>query len=198
MAIRPCQKPSNSGQNRSKRRRFPSKTDQNRAHFVMPILTFWGVTPSGASAKAVLPIPKGHFGVVQGSKMACGKVIHKIGKTGNRDSGCGIRQRTTARNRDSGFGHSPRAGPRSLVPGSSTLVPCPRPRLGLILYSPTWRGGYPPGAGKLRPAARGKGRAVPASPAGKSSHWLRAALYSPPHDRGASSGLPRRRRDEPG
>jgi len=47
----------------------------------MPILTFWGVTPSGASARAVLPLPKGHFGVVQGSKRACAKVIHKMWKT---------------------------------------------------------------------------------------------------------------------
>ena len=53
----------------------------------MPILTFWGGTPSGASARAVLPHRKGHFGVVQGSKMACGKVIHKMWKTGSRDSG---------------------------------------------------------------------------------------------------------------
>jgi len=77
----PCQKPSNSGQNRSKRRRFPLKSDQKGAHFVMPILTFWGVTPSGASARADLPLPKGHFGVVQGSKTACGKVIHKKWKS---------------------------------------------------------------------------------------------------------------------
>ena len=40
-------------------------------------LNIWGVTPSGASAKAVLPLRKGHLGVVQGSKMACGKVIHR-------------------------------------------------------------------------------------------------------------------------
>jgi len=101
-----CQKPSNSGQNRSKRRRFPSKRDQKGAHFVMPILTFWGVTPSGASARADLPLRKGHFGVVQGSKRACGKVIHKINKgeqgtgngewekTGNRESKPGTRHRT--------------------------------------------------------------------------------------------------------
>jgi len=63
----------------------------------MPILTFWGVTPSGASARAVLPLPKGRFRVVQGSKMACGKVIHKMWKTGIRDSG---------------FGHTPWVGPR--------------------------------------------------------------------------------------
>ena len=93
MPIRPCHKPSNSSQNRSKGRRFPSKRDQKGAHFVMPILTFWGVTPSGASARAVLPLRKGHFGVVQGSKRACGKVIHKINKgeqgTGNRERGMG-------------------------------------------------------------------------------------------------------------
>ena len=94
--IRPCHKPSNSSQNRSKRRRFPSKRDQKGAHFVMPILTFCPSTPSGASARAVLPLRRGHFGVVQGSKMACGKVIHKMGKTGNRDSAFGFRQRRTA------------------------------------------------------------------------------------------------------
>ena len=54
-----CQKPSNSCQNRSKRRRFPSKSDQKGAHFVMPILTFGGVTPSGASARAVFAFRKG-------------------------------------------------------------------------------------------------------------------------------------------
>ena len=103
MHIRPCQKPLNSGQNRSKRRRFPSKSDQKGAQFVMPILTFWGVTPSGASARAVFAFRKGHFRVVQGSKMACGKVIHKMWKTGNRDSG-------------------PAPG---RVPGPSTLDPLP-------------------------------------------------------------------------
>jgi hypothetical protein len=89
MPIRPCHKPSNSSQNRSKRRRFPSKRDQKGAHFVMPILTFWGVTPSGASARAVLPLRKGLLGVVQGSKRPCGKVIHKMCKTGNRGSAAG-------------------------------------------------------------------------------------------------------------
>jgi len=47
----------------------------------MPILTFWVVTPSGASARAVLPLRKGDFGVVQGSKRACAKVIHKKWET---------------------------------------------------------------------------------------------------------------------
>ena len=67
MLIRPCCKPSNSSQNRSKRRHFPSKSDQKRAHFVMPILTFWGVTPSGASAKAVLAFRKGKKGAFSGA-----------------------------------------------------------------------------------------------------------------------------------
>ena len=58
----------------------------------MPILTFWGVTPSGASARADLPLRKGLLGVVQGSKRAWGKVIHKMGKTGIRDSGFEIWQ----------------------------------------------------------------------------------------------------------
>jgi len=52
----------------------------------MPILTFWVSTPSGASARADLPLRKGHFAVVQGSKTACAKVIHKMWKTGNQDS----------------------------------------------------------------------------------------------------------------
>jgi hypothetical protein len=52
----------------------------------MPILTFWRWTPSGASARAVLPLRKAHFGVVQGSNTACGKVIHKI-NNGERGTG---------------------------------------------------------------------------------------------------------------
>jgi hypothetical protein len=55
-----------------------SKKVKKRAQIVMPILTFWGGTPSGASARAVLAFRNGHFGVVQGSKMPCGKVIHKM------------------------------------------------------------------------------------------------------------------------
>ena len=76
MAIRPCHKPSNSGQNRSKRRRFPSKRDQKGAHFVMPILTFGGVTPSGASARADFALPKGKKGAFSGRSGASSKVIH--------------------------------------------------------------------------------------------------------------------------
>ena len=79
--VKSHRKPSNSSQNRSKRRRFPSKSDQKRAHFVMPILTFWVVTPSGASARAVLGSLKGQKPVFRGSKMPCGKVIHKMWKT---------------------------------------------------------------------------------------------------------------------
>ena len=97
-----CQKPSNSSQNRSKRRRFPSKRHQKGAHFVMPILTFCGVTPSGASARAVLACRKAVSGCFWTQVRACAKVIHKMCKTGNRDSGFGIRQRTTTGNRDSG------------------------------------------------------------------------------------------------
>ena len=63
-----CQKPSNSSRNRSKRRRFPSKSDQKGAHFVMPILTFWWVTPSGASAKAVFAFRKGKKARFGGAK----------------------------------------------------------------------------------------------------------------------------------
>jgi hypothetical protein len=53
-----------------------SKSDQKRAHFVMPILTFLGVTPSGASAKAVFAFRKGKKGAFPGAKMASEKVIH--------------------------------------------------------------------------------------------------------------------------
>jgi len=67
MPIRPCHKPSNSGQNRSKGRRFPIKSDQNRAHFVMPILTFWGWTPSGGGARAVWASRKGKKGAFSGA-----------------------------------------------------------------------------------------------------------------------------------
>ena len=72
----PCQKPSNSSQNRSKRRRFPSKRHQKSARFVMPILTFRGVTPSGASARAVLTCPKGKKGAFSGAPGQVPKVIH--------------------------------------------------------------------------------------------------------------------------
>ena len=67
MAMRPCCKPSNSSQNRSKRRRFPSKKVKKGAHFVMPILTFGGVTPSGASARADLASRKGKKGAFSGA-----------------------------------------------------------------------------------------------------------------------------------
>jgi len=56
--VKSRQIPSNSGQNRSKRRHFPSKRHQKGAHFVMPILTFCGWTPSGASARAVFAFRK--------------------------------------------------------------------------------------------------------------------------------------------
>jgi len=68
MPMRPCHKPSNSSQNRSKGRQIPTKTDQKGAHFVMPILTFWGVTPSGASARAVLACRKGKKARFGGAK----------------------------------------------------------------------------------------------------------------------------------
>ena len=88
-----CQKPSNSCQNRSKRRRFPSKSDQNRAHFIMPILTFRGVTPSGASAKADLGFRKGQKPCFRGSEMPCGKVIHNRKKLQERERGTGNGER---------------------------------------------------------------------------------------------------------
>ena len=73
-----------------------SKSDQKRAHFVMPILTFWGVTPSGASAKAVLGYRKGFFGGYFGPKRACGKVIHKMCKTGIRAYPLGVLPSSTS------------------------------------------------------------------------------------------------------
>jgi hypothetical protein len=44
----------------------------------MPILTFWGVTPSGASARAVLACPKGKKGAFWGAPGAGLKVIHNF------------------------------------------------------------------------------------------------------------------------
>ncbi|MCX5675406.1 MAG: hypothetical protein NTX87_10410, partial [Planctomycetota bacterium] len=66
--VKSRQVPSNSGQNRSKRRRFPSQREQKGAHVVMPILTFWVVTPSGASAKAVFAFRKGKKAPFGGAK----------------------------------------------------------------------------------------------------------------------------------
>jgi len=112
-----CQKPSNSSQNRSKRRRFPSKSDQKRAHFVMPILTFWGVTPSGASARADLAFRKGQKPGFRGSEMPCAKVIHKMGiTTGNREPARGgqARERGTG---NGGIWRPPPAAARLLRPG---------------------------------------------------------------------------------
>jgi hypothetical protein len=67
-------KPSNSCQNRSFGARKPSKSDQNRAQFVMPILTFAGLTPSGASARPVLGGPKGQKGRFSSAKNALKKL----------------------------------------------------------------------------------------------------------------------------
>ena len=63
--------------NRSNGVKIVSKKVKKGAHFVMPILTFWGVTPLGASARAVLACPKGFSGGYFGPKRACAKVIHK-------------------------------------------------------------------------------------------------------------------------
>ena len=111
----PCQKPSNSSQNRSKRRRFPSKSDQKGAHFVMPILTFWVVTPSGASARAVSACRKGHFRCIWGSKMARGKVIHIFHKGG-------LMQRRQEKKRERGTGNRER-GKRPRALPAPTLQP---------------------------------------------------------------------------
>ena len=64
----------------------------------MPILTFWGVTPSGASARAVLACCKGHFRCFWGSKMAGGKVIHIFHKGG-------LTQRREEKKRERGTGN---------------------------------------------------------------------------------------------
>jgi hypothetical protein len=45
-----------------------SKSGQKRAQIVMPILTFWVWTPSGASARAVLALPKGKKARLGGAK----------------------------------------------------------------------------------------------------------------------------------
>jgi len=84
-----CQKPSNSSQNRSKRRRFPSKSDQKGAHFVMPILTFGGVAPSGASARADLAFRRGQKGDSRGAKSPVQKLstIYTKGRRARRDGG---------------------------------------------------------------------------------------------------------------
>ena len=66
----------------------------------MPILTFGGVTPSGASARADLACRKGFFGGYFGPKRACGKVIHKINKG---EQGTGNREQATGNDRDSGI-----------------------------------------------------------------------------------------------
>jgi hypothetical protein len=59
MDIRPCKKPSNPVKNRQNGVKIGSKRGKKGAHFVMPILTFWGVTPSGASARADLACRRG-------------------------------------------------------------------------------------------------------------------------------------------
>ena len=54
--------------NRSNGVKIGSKKVKKGAHFVMPILTFWLFTPSGASAKAVLAFPKGKKARFRGAK----------------------------------------------------------------------------------------------------------------------------------
>jgi hypothetical protein len=56
------QKPTQKAQNTIKFRSKTVKSDQKGSSFVLPILTFWRATPSGASAKAVFAFsdpPKG-------------------------------------------------------------------------------------------------------------------------------------------
>jgi len=97
MHIRPCRKPSNSSQNRSNGVKIGSKKDKKGARFVMPILTFLGWTPSGASARAVFAFRKGQKPCFRGSKRPCGKVIHKMWKT---LAAPGPRERPTPRRRE--------------------------------------------------------------------------------------------------
>ena len=122
MPIITCQIPSNSSQNRSKRRRFPSKRHQKRAQIVMPILTFWGWTPSGASAKADFALRKGKKARFGGAKRRPEKLSTRPG-FGIRDSGFGKGQRPGVRDcrRRETHGRSGRR-PR---PAGCTL---PRPR----------------------------------------------------------------------
>jgi hypothetical protein len=47
---------------------FRQKAIKKGAHFVMPILTFWGWTPSGASARAVFAFRKGKKARFGGAK----------------------------------------------------------------------------------------------------------------------------------
>jgi hypothetical protein len=91
-----------------------SKNDQKRAQIVMPILTFWVRTPSGASARAVLGVPKGQKPVFRGSKMPCGKVIHKMWKTLTPP---GARERPTARGPAAAPNRSPAPSCQASVSG---------------------------------------------------------------------------------
>jgi hypothetical protein len=65
--------------------KFGSKRHQKRAQIVMPILTFWGVTPSGASARAVFAFRKGKKTGFRGTKWRAQKLstIGKNFKSGN-------------------------------------------------------------------------------------------------------------------
>ena len=59
----------------------------------MPILTFWVVTPSGASARADLPSRKGLFGVFRTQKRRVEKLSTKCGKLQRRPApGNGLRR----------------------------------------------------------------------------------------------------------
>jgi len=68
--------------NRSNGVKIGSKKVKKGAHFVMPILTFRGVTPPGASARADLACRKGFFGWYFGPKTARAKVIHNFHRGG--------------------------------------------------------------------------------------------------------------------
>jgi len=93
--------------NRSNGVKIGSKKVKKGAHFVMPILTFWVLTPSGASARADLACRKGFLGWYFGPKTARAKVVHNFrkgrekrergtgnppeaGRPGNREPASGI------------------------------------------------------------------------------------------------------------
>ena len=123
--VKSRQKPSNSCQNRSKRRRFPSKSDQKRAHFVMPILTFGGWTPSGASARADFAFRKGKKARFGGAKWRPEKLSTITWRFCITPPGCGSVAGTRPGKSKSRPGDPPSAWacrPRQRRPGHATQI----------------------------------------------------------------------------
>jgi len=91
---------------------FRSKTIKNvqkARDFTLPILTFWASTPSGASARAVLPLRKGSKTPFSGRAGAVKKL-----STGRARAGTGIPEpevgkRITGKGRSAAIGGSPDA-----------------------------------------------------------------------------------------